>query len=186
MSFDLTGQMLIATPAVGDPRFERSVIYICIHSAEGAFGLIVNRALPAPDLAEVLAQLRLTPQVPLPPVPVRAGGPVDTAQGFVLHTPDVRIAGATQDLAAGVALTASTEILAAVARGAGPARWFLALGYAGWGPGQLESEIARNAWLTAPAPLDLVFAPPGPDLWRAALATIGVDARGLSGVSGTA
>jgi putative transcriptional regulator len=186
MSFDLTGQMLIATPAVGDPRFERSVIYICVHSPEGAFGLIVNRALPAPDLAEVLAQLRLTPQVQLPPTPVRAGGPVNTAQGFVLHSPDVRVVDATQDLAEGVSLTASTEILAAVVRGAGPARWFLALGYSGWGPGQLETEIARNAWLTAPAPPDLLFAQPGPYQWRAALALIGVDPRGLSGVSGTA
>lgn len=186
MGFDLTGQMLIATPAVDDRRFERSVIYICVHSADGAFGLVINRPLPGPDLFEVLEQLNLAPQVALPAVPVRAGGPVEPGQGFVLHGDDFRAGGATQSLPGGLALTASAEVLAAIARGTGPAEWFLALGYSGWGPGQLESEIARNAWLTAPVARDILFAPPGPDQWRAALALIGVDPRGLSALSGRA
>lgn len=186
MTFDLTGQMLIATPAMGDSRFDRSVIFVCVHSADGAFGLVVNRPMTSPSLGEVMEQVRLTPQVALPAVAVRAGGPVAQGQGFVLHSDDFFAAEATQRLPGGLALTASTAVLSAIARGAGPASWFLALGYAGWGPGQLEGEIARNAWLTAPGDAGLLFAPPGPEQWRAALALIGVDPRGLSATSGTA
>ncbi len=187
MTFDLTGQMLIATPAMGDPRFLRAVVHVCAHTAEGTMGLVVNRPLPKPSLAEVLAQLGLSLEAGAGDPPVMAGGPVEQGQGFVLHSDEFGAGDLSQVLPGGLALTASTEILREIARGRGPRSWFLALGYSGWGGGQLEQEIAANAWLTCPADPSLIFDPaPGPHQWEAALRSIGVDPRTLSAVSGRA
>lgn len=200
MDFDLTGKLLISTPAMGDPRFAHSVILLCAHSGEGAFGLVVNRPIPQLTLGDILSQLDIGPGQGGAAIdqPVLAGGPVETARGFVLHSNDDADTGESPDddtpeeagsqkLPGGMALTASTGILAAIARGQGPRQWLLALGYAGWGPGQLEGEIAQNAWLTCDASADLVFDPrPGDGQWRAALKSIGVDPLSLSAVAGRA
>lgn len=187
MTFDLTGKLLISTPAMGDPRFSRSVVYLCAHGPDGAFGLVVNRPVPRLKLADVLGQLKIEPVADLPGRAVLAGGPVEGARGFVLHSDDVAPGTGGQALPGGLALTASTEILTAIARGEAPRHWFLALGYAGWGPGQLEGEIGQNAWLTCDARPDLVFAErPGEGQWRDALKSIGVDPLSLSAVAGRA
>lgn len=198
MTFDLTGKLLIATPAMGDPRFDRAVIYLCAHDPDGAFGLVINRPIPGLHLRDILSQI----DIALPEgaaagagdAPVRAGGPVEPARGFVLHRNDAAMRpldAPMQPLPGGLMLSASTEVLSAIAAGEGPAQWFLALGYAGWGPGQLEAEIAQNAWLTADCATDgadeLLFAVgQGEELWQAALQSIGVDPLSLSAVSGRA
>ncbi|WP_323021788.1 YqgE/AlgH family protein [Pararhodobacter sp.] len=187
MTFDLTGKLLISTPSMGDRRFTHSVIYLCAYGSEGAFGLVLNRPLPHLTLGDVLDQIGIDEHGPHAESPVLSGGPVETQRGFVLHT-----AGSTEDASAtplpgGLMLSASTEILRAIARGEAPTRWLLALGYAGWGPGQLEAEIAQNAWLTAAAPEDLVFAAtPGEHQWNGALRSMGVDPLSLSTVAGRA
>ena len=185
MTFDLTGQMLIATPAMGDPRFQRTVILICAHAADGAMGLVVNRPMRQPSLAEVMAQVKLTLAPDFPARPVMAGGPVEPGQGFVLHSDEFAAPSLSQILPGGLALTASTEILRAIAEGRGPGAWLLALGYAGWGAGQLEAEIAANAWLTCPGDAGIVFDARG-DQWEAALRSIGADPRLLSSSAGRA
>ncbi|MCC5987983.1 MAG: YqgE/AlgH family protein [Pararhodobacter sp.] len=191
MDFDLTGKLLISTPAMGDPRFAHSVILLCAHSREGAFGLVVNRPIAQLTLADILSQLDIEPGEGATGQPVLAGGPVETARGFVLHSDEGRAGAkddeASQKLPGDMALTASTGILSAIAQGQGPRQWLLALGYAGWGPGQLEGEIAQNAWLTCDARDDLVFDPsPGDGQWHAALKSIGVDPLTLSAVAGRA
>lgn len=188
MRFDLTGSLLISTPAMGDPRFSRSVIYLCAHSEEGAFGLVLNRLIPGLTLADVLDQLNIPVTGPLPHRPILAGGPVESVRGFVLYRTDggPDLPDCTR-LGNGLALSASPAILASIASGAGPAEWFLALGYAGWGPGQLEDEIAQYGWLTCEADDSLLFtADPGVDLWHKALHSMGIDPLSLSSVSGRA
>jgi len=186
MQGTLAGQLLVAMPGMPDPRFARTVIYMCAHNADGAMGLVVNRALDSltfPDLLEQLgieASLRICHDLH-----VHFGGPVETGRGFVLHTPDYAHDG-TLFVDAGIALTATVDILRAIASGLGPRRSLLALGYAGWGPGQLDSEIRANGWLTVAADPDLVF---GPDLdgkWAQAMAKIGIDPRMLSDTCGHA
>ena len=188
MDFDLTGKMLISTPAMGDPRFAHSVILLCAHSPKGAFGLVLNRPIPQLRLAEILRQLDIAPtDHRIADRPVLAGGPVETARGFVLHSDDVPGGEGSQPLEGGRVLTASTDILAGIARGVAPRRWLLALGYAGWGGGQLEEEIAANAWLTCDAQDDLIFAEATAEAqWQAALQSIGIDPLRLSAVAGRA
>jgi putative transcriptional regulator len=187
MDFDLTGKMLISTPAMGDPRFERSLIYLCAHSTEGAFGLVVNRPVPNLRVREVLDQLSIDAAGLIEDRPVLLGGPVEPARGFVLHRADIEDAGPSQPLPGGLAMSASTEVLMAIGEGRGPSAWVLALGYAGWGGGQLEGELAQNAWLTCDGQEDLIFVDqPGEEQWHAALRSIGVDSRTLSAVSGRA
>lgn len=189
MEFDLTGKLLISTPAMGDPRFAHSVILLCAHSSSGAFGLVLNRPIPHLRLAEVMKQLdiELKEDSALADRPVMAGGPVETARGFVLHSDDVPGGEGSQPLDGGRVLTASTDILAGIARGAVPRRWLLALGYSGWGSGQLEQEIAENAWLTCAAHDDLIFAgTPAETQWKGALESIGIDPLRLSAVAGRA
>jgi putative transcriptional regulator len=183
---DLTGKLLIAMPGMGDPRFDRSVIYLCAHSADGAMGLIVNK--PAPDLAfaDLLDQLGIASGPAAIRLPVHVGGPVEHGRGFVLHSADYGRAGATLGIDDRFGMTATLEILEDIAKGEGPRAALLALGYAGWGPGQLEDEIQRNGWLTAEARESLVFATPDAEKWAAALADIGVDARLLSSSAGRA
>lgn len=186
-AFDLTGKLLISTPAMADPRFSHGVIYLCIHSADGAFGLVLNRPIAGLALASVLEQLEIPLTGPVPDKPVLSGGPVESERGFVLFRAGDSAAPDSEMLADGLSLTSSPAILAAIARGEGPSDWFLALGYAGWGPGQLEDEIAQNGWLTCDADAALIFADePGVPVWHAALRSMGIDPSSLSAFAGRA
>jgi putative transcriptional regulator len=182
----LDGHLLIAMPGMGDPRFDRSVIFLCAHSDEGAMGLIVNK--PAPDLSfkDLLSQLKIEPRVDVKGIRVHLGGPVEHGRGFVLHSSDYRVEESSLAVSPGFAMTATVDILQDIARGAGPARALLALGYAGWGPGQLEGEIQANGWLTAPADAELVFGLRDSEKWGAALRSISIDPRLLSVEGGRA
>jgi len=175
----LTGQLLIAMPQMGDSRFERTVIYLCAHTAEGAMGLVVNRALEDVRLPDLLRQLNIPATGSSNAIRVHFGGPVETGQGFILHSADY-VQDSTLLVGGSVGLTATLDILKDIARGAGPSRSFLALGYAGWGAGQLESEIQANGWLTAPADEALLFDHDLDTKWERALAKIGVDLTLLS------
>ncbi len=187
MTFDLTGTLLISTPAMGDRRFSHAVIYLCAHGSDGAFGLVLNRPLPHLTLGDVLEQIGIDDAGGLGNLPVLSGGPVETQRGFVLHAAGSPEDASAQALPGGLMLSASTEILRAIARGTGPQQWLLALGYSGWGPGQLEAEIAQNAWLTTAAPRELIFdADPGEHQWNGALKSMGIDPVSLSSVAGRA
>jgi putative transcriptional regulator len=184
---DLTGKLLIAMPDMGDPRFHGSVVFLCSHSAEGAMGLIVNKPMPEVSFAEMLEQLEIAPGPATPDLPVCYGGPVELRRGFVLHSADYR--GAMEEglrIGPRFAMTATLDVIEDLARGTGPARALLALGYSGWGPGQLEGEIQQNGWLTAEAAPDLVFAPRMAGKWEAALATLGISPLTLSSQAGHA
>ncbi len=189
----LDGQLLIAMPVMGDPRFERSVIYLCAHSSEGAMGIMVNRPAGSIDFPELLVQLNIiskSDQIRLAgnaeSMKVLSGGPVDKGRGFVLHTSDFYIAKATLPIADGIFLTATIDILKAIAKGEGPKHAILALGYAGWGPGQLENEIQENCWLHCDADPDLVFGDELEDKYARALRKIGIDPGMLSNEAGHA
>lgn len=181
----LTGQLLIAMPAMEDPRFSQSVIYLCAHTKEGAMGLVLNRPLTSPTFEDLLRQLEVAPTPPARRIALCDGGPVDGARGFVLHTADWTSDGSLQvdDL---IALTASLDVLQAIAAGEGPREGFLALGYASWGAGQLDEEMQANAWLTAPATVDLVFDGDHTTKWRRAFAALRIDPLQLSGHAGHA
>ena len=176
---DLSGKLLIAMPGMGDPRFDHSVIFLCAHSPEGAMGLIVNK--PAPDLTfDTLAdQLGIVRGPGAREIRVHFGGPVEHARGFVLHSGDYGGSGTTLKVDDRFGMTATLDILEEIAAGRGPEASFLALGYAGWGPGQLEDEIGRNGWLTCEAAPEIVFAERNDDKWSRALRTLGVDPLGL-------
>jgi putative transcriptional regulator len=170
----LTGQLLVAMPAMTDPRFHRSVIYICAHSSEGAMGLVPQLRVEQNRAADLLRQLDVAPLPPARSLRLCSGGPVDNARGFVLHTTDW-IGDGSLRVTDTLALTANLDVLKAVAGGGGPRQGLLALGYAGWGPGQLDAEIQQNAWLSAPADETLVFDPDDEGKWRRALAKLHVD-----------
>lgn len=183
---DLGGKFLIAMPGMGDPRFDRSVILICAHSEDGAMGLIVNKPARDMSFAGLLQQLSI-PQGPAGrDIRVHVGGPVERGRGFVLHSRDYMQGAATMRVAGGFGMTATVDILGAMALGGGPRRALLALGYSGWGPGQLEAEIGRNDWLTADAPEEIVFSNDDSGKWQAALRCLGVDPISLSGTAGRA
>ena len=181
----LTGQLLIAMPAMGDPRFSKSVIYMCVHNEEGAMGLIVNKLADGLGFADLLDQLNIETLGVAPSLPIHFGGPVETGRGFVLHSSDY-VRDGTIDVGGGVGLTATIDILQDIAEGSGPEHFFLALGYAGWGAGQLDGEIQQNAWLHVPADPDLMFGPNINSKWERAIAKIGVDLTLLSGDAGHA
>jgi putative transcriptional regulator len=181
----LTGQLLIAMPAMEDPRFSHSVIYVCAHSSEGAMGLVVNRPLAKPDFDQLLRQLEIDPVPPARRIRLCEGGPVDNGRGFVLHTTDWTGEG-SMDVDGTLALTASLDILKVIAGGGGPREGLLALGYAGWGPGQLDNEIQQNAWLSVPADECLLFDGGHDTKWRRALAKLKIDPLLLSGTAGHA
>ena len=183
---ELVGTLLIAMPAMADPRFERSVILICAHGPDGAMGLIVNK--PAPDLsfAGLLDQLGVARSPEGRDIRVQIGGPVERGRGFVLHSADYHSAAGTIPVAGGFGMTATLDILQDLADGGGPVQAVLALGYAGWGPGQLEAEIARNDWLTAEADAALVFAEEDGSKWARALKAMGIDPLTLSAAAGRA
>jgi len=181
----LTGQLLIAMPAMADPRFAQSVIYLCAHTPEGAMGLVLNRPLERPRFDDLLRQLEVAPVPPARRIRLCAGGPMDNARGFVLHTTDWTGDGSLR-VDDAVALTASLDVLKAIAEGHGPREGLLALGYAGWGPGQLDAEIQQNAWLSVPADETLVFDADHDTKWRRALGKLHIDPLLLSGSVGHA
>ena len=183
---DLTGKFLVAMPAMGDPRFEKSVILICALSDEGAMGQIVNNPVEEVTFAGLLEHLNI-PRAPTGrDIAVHFGGPVERGRGFVLHSRDYRGGPATMKIEGGFGMTATLDVLEALARGEGPHRALLALGYSGWGPGQLESEIARNDWLTLDADAGLVFSEDDGAKWQAALKSMGINPLSLSGAAGRA
>ena len=181
----LVGHLLVAMPGMSDPRFARTVIYMCAHSAEGAMGLVVNRALEQISLAELLQQLEIDATAVDDKVAVNFGGPVETGRGFVLHSPDYVHEG-TLVVTPSVSLTATVDILKAIASGSGPRRHLLALGYAGWGPGQLDSEILANGWLHVDADDELVFGAKLDQKWDRAMAKLGINPMLLSDAAGHA
>ncbi len=183
---DLTGKILIAMPGMGDPRFEHSVIYLCAHSEEGAMGLIVNKPSADVSMAALLEQLSITPSPGLGPRQVHFGGPVEMGRGFVLHSPDYMSGLTTLQVNDGFSMTGTLDVLETIARGDGPANWMAMLGYAGWGPGQLEEELAANGWLVCDATPELVFETADASKGEAALNSMGVSAHLLSAEGGRA
>ena len=189
----LDGQMLIAMPTMGDERFTRSVIYVCAHSTEGAMGIVVNQPASNIKFPDLLVQLEVIPaaeRIELPTqaedVKVLKGGPVETGRGFVLHSADFFIENSTLPIDEGICLTATLDILKAIARGDGPARAILALGYAGWAPGQLEQEIQENGWLHCAADRELIFGADTDGKYDKALRKLGIDLGQLSSQAGHA
>src|SRR5215470_18067038 len=189
----LDGQMLIAMPSMRDERFTRSVIYVCAHSTDGAMGIIVNQPAANISFPDLLVQLEVIPASDLIQLPRRAGtvkvlkgGPVETGRGFVLHSADFFIENSTLPIDDGICLTATLDILKAIARGKGPESAVLALGYAGWAPGQLESEIQENGWLHCAADPELIFGPDIDGKYGRALRKIGIDPGKLSSEAGHA
>lgn len=181
----LTGQLLIAMPNMSDPRFARTVIYMCAHSSEGAMGLVINKPMTSITFAELLQQLDIDAGSVGSDERVQFGGPVESGRGFVLHSADF-VRDGTMVVDGEVALTATIDILRAIAQGEGPRRHFLALGYAGWGPGQLDAEIQANGWLHAPADEAILFDPDLSTKWERAIAKLGVTPAMLSGDAGHA
>jgi putative transcriptional regulator len=181
----LTGQLLIAMPAMADPRFQQSVIYVCAHTADGAMGLVLNRPIVKPTFDDLLAQLKLEPLPPVRQITLCAGGPVENARGFVLHTTDWTGEGSLK-VDNRMALTASLDVLRVIAEGGGPRECVLALGYAGWGPGQLDQEIQQNSWLSVTPDETLLFDGEHDTKWRRAFAKLHVDPLLLSDTAGHA
>ena len=189
----LDGQMLIAMPTMGDERFARSVIYVCAHSTEGAMGIVINQPAANISFPDLLVQLEVIPAAERIELPVRAedvkvlkGGPVEAGRGFVLHSADFFIENSTLPIDEGICLTATLDILKAIARGKGPHNAILALGYAGWAPGQLENEIQQNGWLHCPADPELIFGDDTEAKYDKALRKIGIDPGMLSSDAGHA
>ncbi len=192
-SSSLEGQFLIAMPSLRDGPFARSVVYLCAHREDGAMGLIINHRVDEIDFAELLGQLGVVKDetaIRLPPqaeaVRVMRGGPVETGRGFVLHSPDYGATDSTVKIADEICLTATVDILRAIARGSGPSHAVLALGYSGWSSGQLESEILANGWLTCPADPTLIFDADDASKYDRALAMLGVHIGMLSSDAGHA
>ena len=181
----LTNQFLVAMPALEDPNFRESVTFICEHNARGALGIIINRPMNV-VLDDILKQLDLKASDPaMGATPVFLGGPVQPERGFVIHEPQGEWE-ATLKVGGALGVTTSRDVLAAMAGGAGPKRAFVALGYAGWSPGQLEEEIKSNSWLSAPADAAIIFDTPVDQRWQAAARSIGVELSLLSGDAGHA
>ena len=181
---DLSNQFLMAMPGMVDGEFAGTVIYLCEHGPKGALGLVINRPTDL-SVAGLLEKIDLNLEIALPQnAAVYFGGPVHTDRGFVLHSPSGSFSSSIR--LGQLALTTSRDVLEAVARGNGPDKMLVTLGYAGWGAGQLESEIAQNAWLTVPANADVIFATPPEDRYAAALKLLGIDPAMLSSVAGHA
>ena len=185
---NLTGKILIAMPGMSDPRFARSVVLVCAHSDEGAMGLVLNKPLPDIRFADLLEQLGIERGADVPGIEVRLGGPVEQGRGFVIHKvaehgldPEGRMR-----IGRGLAMTTTRDILEDLAMGQGPDQAVLALGYAGWGPGQLESEMLANGWLTGEGQDDLIFDADNDAKWQRALRAQGIDPSLLSAAAGRA
>jgi putative transcriptional regulator len=181
----LTGQLLVAMPQMRDPRFARSVIYMCAHSPDGAMGLVVNRRVGSITFDDLLQQLNIGPNKRIDEIRIHFGGPVEQGRGFVLHSSDYLQSGSLR-VDDQVALTATLDILKEMAAGGGPRKSLLALGYAGWGPGQLDAEIQANGWLSVSSDEALVFDADLDHKWERAIGKIGIDFSQLSGEAGHA
>jgi putative transcriptional regulator len=181
----LSGQLLVAMPQMADPRFARSVVYLCAHSADGAMGLVINRLIDSLRFDALLDQLGLESSAEHENLPIHFGGPVESSRGFVLHSTDY-IQDSTLLIDDEVALTATIDVLRAIADGGGPERRVLALGYAGWGAGQLDQEIQDNGWLLVPADEALVFGFDNDTKWQSAISKLGIDLPLLSTEAGHA
>ena len=183
---DLTGKLLLAMPTMRDPRFAQSVVFICAHSPDGSMGLIVNK--PADDLrfADLLEQLDITRSEGSRDIRIHFGGPVEHGRGFVLHSADYGNNDSTLQVDGDFGMTATLDILEEMAQGHGPQSSLLALGYAGWGPGQVEEEIAANGWLVCDASSQLVFDTSNAQKWMAALGSLGITPLALSALAGHA
>jgi putative transcriptional regulator len=182
----LSGQLLIAMPGIGDSRFDRAVILVCQHSAEGAMGLVINRTMGGLTYLELLDQLTLPVVESLADRPVYAGGPMESGRGFVVHSEDFMLEDGSRKICDGLALTANIDILQVMAQGDGPRRSLVCLGYAGWSPGQLDQEMVGNVWLQVAATPALVFSTPNDQKWPQALAALGIDVAMLSQQAGHA
>lgn len=183
---DLTGKLLVAMPGMGDPRFESSVVFLCAYSDEGAMGLIVNKTVPDIVLDDVLDQLEIGRGAGSAGIHVHFGGPVEGGRGFVLHSSDYAGRETTMQIDETFGMTATKDILVEIAGGTGPREALTALGYAGWGPGQLESELQQNAWLTVDADTAIVFDTANAEKWSKALKKLGIDPLMLSAEGGRA
>ncbi len=183
----LGGQLLVAMPRMADPRFAHSVVFMCAHNADGAMGLVVNKLVDSLKFTYILKQMDFGFEGDGidDRVQVHFGGPVESARGFVLHTPDY-MTDATMRVDDGFAVTTTVDVLRSIARGAGPERAIFALGYAGWAPGQLDAEFQNNGWLSVGADPELVFGRDHGDKWRRAIGKVGVDPALLSGEAGHA
>lgn len=180
-----TGKFLLAMPGMGDPRFEKGVIYVCSHTDEGAMGLMINHPAETLDFAKLLDELNIPSPEKLADVPVHLGGPVEQGRGFVLHSADY-VQDSTMVISETVAITATVDILKALAAGTGPRNHLLVLGYTGWGAGQLEQEMQENAWHMADADDEIIFHAPDESKWSLAMAQLGVDVSMLSTEAGHA
>jgi putative transcriptional regulator len=183
---ELAGQFLVAMPGMRDPRFARSVIFICAYSKEGAMGFVINQRATEVTLSDVFARMDMKVGGFARTAPVHIGGPVQPARGFVLHLDQTRQSPEPLVIPGGYVVTATRDILEDIGAGTGPDPYLFAVGYAGWGAGQLEGEIVQNGWLTAPATHDLVFCADRDTLWETVVRSIGVDPLGLSAASGRA
>ncbi|MGB0659728.1 MAG: YqgE/AlgH family protein [Mangrovicoccus sp.] len=184
--FNLTGRVLIAMPGIGDPRFEKSVIYICAHSEEGAMGLIINKPAPEVSFGDLLERLSITSEIDGGEPGIYFGGPVEHGRGFVLHTGEYQGSDSTLQIDKTYGMTATVDVLQDIAKGQGPAAAILALGYSGWAAGQLETEIQSNGWLIGDARQDLIFGADDGGKWGAALGDLGIDPFTLSAAAGRA
>ncbi|WP_203294863.1 YqgE/AlgH family protein [Maricaulis parjimensis] len=182
----LAGKILVATPSIGDPRFDRSVILMCDHSAEHAMGIVINKPIEGIRLPELLEQLDIEACRQAPDRPVLLGGPVDRDRGFVIHTTDYMTPESSLPVCPGLALTATKDVLEAIASPHPPRRSLMALGYAGWGAGQLEDELTANAWLVTEPDAGLIFDTPDSAKWERALDLLGVTPEHLSALTGHA
>lgn len=180
----LTGQILLALPGIGDPRFERAVIAICAHDEQGALGIGIGQAVSGLGLHELLQQFEIDPGQ-APDAPVHFGGPVEPRRGFVLHSPDWG-GQDTVDVAGRWALSGTVDVLRAIAEGNGPSHWLVALGYAGWGEGQLDEEMTRHGWLNVPGEIDLLYDVDVYQRWEHGFGRVGIDPGLLAPSAGTA
>jgi putative transcriptional regulator len=180
----LSGQFLLAMPGMGDPRFARAVVAMCVHDADSALGLVVNSVRRDIDTRGLLEQLDVDPGV-APAAPVFAGGPVEPGRGFVLHSTDYE-GQSTLGVGGRWSLTATLDILRDIAAGKGPERWLIALGYAGWGPGQLDEELTQHGWFATAGSTDIMFKTPVEARWNTAFASAGIDVGLLSPSAGHA
>jgi putative transcriptional regulator len=182
----LEGKLLIALPGMGDDRFAQTVIYICAHSAKGAMGIVINKPIPGLTFAEVMKQLQIETSSLAAELPILYGGPVETGRGFVLHSGEYEGTDSTLPVSEDISLTATLDIVRAMAEGRGPRHALFALGYAGWAPGQVESEFQSNGWLHCESDPSLVFGVSPEAKWRTALERLGIGPSGLVSDAGRA
>jgi len=182
----LDGKFLVAMPGMGDPRFDHAVIFMCVHTPEGAMGLTINRPARGLDFKELMEQLGVTGDDAVNGPEVLFGGPVEHGRGFVLHSTDYFTKGGTMSISEDFGMTATKDVLQDIADGKGPDKRLLSLGYAGWGPGQLEAEIQKNGWLICDADPKIVFDTPWSKKWNAAMSSLGFDPAMLSADGGRA